>query len=154
MSTSAVPAVLYTLRDLLTTAVATADREVVLGARPEGSDVRQRLYVGWSGDLSDLTMARFTQAWAGLGAKRKNEPVEVPCAAVAWTGDDEDTVLDELLAVVFVLFGLAETALRADPGLGRPGPFVASITSAQVVPDLTAGRVRLPFTISVTFSRI
>lgn len=166
MSTSAVPAILYTLRELVAAAVpatvtrtvdgatVTSDRQVLLGAAQQADDTREAVYVGWSADPNDLTMARFAQAWAGLGAKRKNEPVTVPCSVVVWSGDDDPGALAVLLDAAFVLFGLVETALRTDPGLGRPGPFVASIVDGQVVPDLAAGRLRLPFTVSVTYSRI
>lgn len=158
MSTSSVPAVLFALRDLLTTAAAAdANLEVVFGAKPERSDISRRIYVGWSSD-ADPTMVRFVQGWAGLGARRKNEPFDVPCAVVVWSGDvdgvDLDAVFADMLTDLFVIFGVVENALRPDPGLGRPGPFVAGITQGSVVPELDQGRLRLPFTVSITQSRI
>ena len=152
---SAVPTVLRKIRDVITAGIpAATDLEVLFGPRVQGDDTPRTVWIGWGGDPGDLTMARFTQDWAGLGAKRKNEPVQIPCCVAFWSGDDDPGALDVLLDGVDALFGLVETALRTDPGLGRPGPFVVSVSAGELVPDLAAGLLRLPFTVSVTYSRI
>lgn len=114
----------------------------------------RRVYIGYGGQPTDLTMVDFTRTWRGLGAGRQTEALSVRCSVVCWSGDDHDTAAAERLAGTLDLFGLVELAIRANVHLGLPDrPIVALLDRGQVVPDAGGQRVRLPFTVTIT-SRI
>lgn len=63
----------------------------------------------------DTDAASLDQAWAGLGAKARDETGEITCAVVSQSGGTNlKTHRDRAL----VILGELETAIRADPTLG------------------------------------
>lgn len=61
--------------------------------------------------------ARAVQSWTGIGARRRDETIDVVCAVGTATGDPE-TGMTARRAAAYRMLGAVETALRADPGLG------------------------------------
>lgn len=70
---------------------------------------------GAVGDEEDA--ARSVQEWKGLGAKIRDESIDVICAVGASSGNTE-TGMSARRAAVYELLTAIEDALRADPGLG------------------------------------
>jgi hypothetical protein len=70
--------------------------------------------------------ATLSYEWAGLGAKQRSESGAITCAVVVWHGDvDVKANRDR----VFVLLGLLEAAVVADPTLG------GAVTSGWFLPS-------------------
>jgi len=91
------------------TAVAVYDGYPVLSSLPADFVV-----VGGAPD-PDADAASLEQAWAGLGAKSRDETGEITCAVVAQSGG---TVHKPSRDRVLVILGELETAIRSDPTLG------------------------------------
>lgn len=58
---------------------------------------------------------RFSQAWAALGARRRDEDYTIDLTVHVYQDGDEEQVVEERL---WALFGEIEQALRDDPTLG------------------------------------
>jgi hypothetical protein len=166
MAASRIPAVWLKVAAVFADALPDpAAQEVVVGEQPPGDDIRQRVYVAYGGDLGDLTMVRFTRTWSrAVGKRTQDEPFEVPCCVVCWSGDDDLTDADdnqipdafaELLDQTFALYDAVVAPLQADPGMGQgpPGPFRVEAWSGSVVPSPDRLMVRLPFTLQF-FGRV
>lgn len=108
------------------------------------------LWVGYDGDPGGEFQAVIQDsAWAGLGAKARDEEFVVRCAATVLIGDDD---VDAAVALAEQIVGAAETALRGDPSLGQtPPPFQAAITAQQlfIEPTPPGTQVRVPFDVGV-----
>lgn len=111
------------------------------------TDIGDAVYVGWWGDPNDFTAADFAQTWRGLGARAKDESIPVRCVCVYWDGEDDPASIKARRDAVLTTFGLVETALRADPGQGQPGPSIYAVESGALVQP--PGSARLPFIASV-----
>lgn len=61
---------------------------------------------------SDVTIER---SWAGLGAQALDEVAQIPCSAIAWTGD---TDLSTRRREAFELYSACEAAHRANLNFG------------------------------------
>lgn len=105
--------------DALVALFATTGRTVYDGPTLSGDRPTEYVVVGGTED-SDDDAGEFTQDWAGIGAKAKNETGEVVCALLVSTGDgDVRTARDAALSFLSTLGDL----LRADPNLaGALGP--------------------------------
>lgn len=123
---------------------------------PEVSDASadELVVVGFDADPEgDFEAASTTQAWAGIGAKRKNEDIQVTCAILVRSGS---TRVKPLRDRVFAIFGIAEAVVRADPSLGLPPPTVCAITDTSFRTPQTSRGIegRLLFTLAATPTRI
>ena len=154
MSTSAVPLLLDALVSTFTTALATASLTagpIVVYDGPTTSRDPQGEFVvvGDNGDVTDDAEAsRTEQQWAGIGGRSKDETGGITCAVVCWSGDSEFKPLRDR---AFVLLGLLETALRANPQLGVLGPpGHAQIETVDLRQVLVGGAV-VRLVITVTF---
>lgn len=110
MSTSRWPAVV----DALVTAATATTVETWDGPKTTGVDPLEVIIVGGTEDPAD-DGGDVDQEWAGLGAKAKDEHGTVTVAVIVQTGDDSVKVNRDR---AFVILGLLETAVRADPTLG------------------------------------
>jgi hypothetical protein len=112
-------------------------------------DFRDAVFVGYDGDPEGaFEAATMTQDWAGLGAKRRDETLDIHCAVVALSGEsDTKSARDRAKTVLTTV----ETTLRANPGLGQPSPFVAGLkpVAAFQEPIDVGLQVRITFTISI-----
>ena len=130
MTTSRIPAVTDALVSTLTAALPSVQ---VFDGRwvtvPDGD----YLCVGWTPDGEGPT---GQQDWAGLGNRARDERIDIPCYADAYSGST-DTASRRNAA--FALLTAAENALRTDPTLGGalPQPGWAQIGSYSVRQEQT-----------------
>jgi hypothetical protein len=115
------------------------------------SEYTDAVFIGFDGDpLGERKSAAASADWAGIGAKRRNEIIDILCAAVAVSGDG---IPKDARDRSYAVLGAVETVLRADPSLAQtPTPFVASITAHELLWDWleTAGlQARLTFTVHI-----
>lgn len=114
MSTQ-IPEVIDALVDLFTAALpgtTVVDGPVV--APPVG----EWAVVGGDGPVDEEEeAARSTQLWRGLGARIRDEQIDVVCAVGSSTGNAETSMRPRREAATALLTAV-EDALRADPGLG------------------------------------
>jgi hypothetical protein len=97
--------------------------DTVDGAFVSG-DIGDRLFVGYDGDPDgDFQVADLDSEWAGLGARKRDETFDVVCAAVTRSGF---RLASEARAAANAIYQTASAALRGNPGLGMPPPFVAA----------------------------
>lgn len=129
MSTSRAPAAVDQLYALLTAALGTANP--VWDGPPVTGDFRDCVYLGYDGDPSgERRSVTGQQEWAGIGAKKRSETLDIICAAAAISGDGTAKPARDK---VYALMGQVETTLRADPSMGQsPTPFVASVHSPEL----------------------
>lgn len=124
---SRIPAVIDALVTVFTTAVAPAvvyDGPVVTGDAPLSF-----LYVGYNGDPEGQMYAGGSEPnWAGLGAKKQNEPVNVQCVAVS---RGNETTWKTVRDATFALITSVETALIGDPSIGLSPPTTAELNTMQ-----------------------
>lgn len=97
-----------------------------------GDDARSSWLEVGIGDPNDPegVAATSRMEWRGLGARSRDEEIEIFCAAWAWTGDDG---LTAPRALAYELAAEAEAALVADPSLGGVALFggVSELTLRQ-----------------------
>lgn len=151
MAASRVPGLIDGLVSALTAALGSTvgyqgrTRAVIDGPVVEQNDARDVVYVGFGGDLSDLTSVVWSEEWRGLGAGRKQQSIDVRCSVVVAGGNDR---IGELRAAAFATYTLVEAALRADVAVGLPSPSIGGVTGGTLIQE--AGlRVRLPFTVNM-----
>lgn len=141
---------------------ATIDKLVELWGSVEGLTVRDgpvvtadpgpALWVGYDGDPEgEFTTADPGQEWAGLGAKRRDEEFDIPCAVVVQVGNTDTKSSRD---TAYAMSALAENKLREDPGLGMPPdflPFVAEFRPGPVFtePNWRGFQVRIAFNVHV-----
>lgn len=105
--------------------------------------------IGWDGvSIDDDPAAQIDQSWDGIGAKHKTETATIPGAVSVASGD---TTLKTVRDRALVIFGLMETAFRADPTLGVLSPPAVAHLSAFTPyqnQNEDGAAVRLVFTIS------
>ena len=111
MTTSRIPAVIDALVSTLTaalTGVKVYDGQWVTAPNTTASFIT----VGWTPDGEGPT---GQQTWAGIGNRARNEQIDIPCYADAYSGStDTKTRRDAALT----LMASAENAVRTDPTLG------------------------------------
>jgi hypothetical protein len=115
------------------------------------SEYTDAVFIGFDGDpLGERKSVTATADWAGIGAKKRNETIDILCAAVAVSGDG---IPKDARDRVYAIIGVVELLVRADPSLAQtPTPFVASITTHELLWDWleTAGlQARLTFTVHI-----
>ncbi|MEV7907700.1 hypothetical protein [Streptomyces anulatus] len=145
---SRVPAVLDRLVATFTTALP-ASVAVHDGPTVTADPLQDVVCVGWDGDDDgDGQAVEWTQEWAGLGAGRKDESIDVTCVLICWDGDAD---VRATRARAYELFATLEAALRADPGQGFASPTTVAVTGGRLHQEQTADgvEVRLPFTVSI-----
>jgi hypothetical protein len=147
VSSSRVPASV----DALVAALKAAVSFPVYDGPELSSEYTDAVFIGFDGDpLGERKAVTTTADWAGIGAKRRSEIIDILCAAVAVSGDG---IPKDARDRVYVVLGSVETVLRADPSLAQtPPPFVASITTHELLWDWleTAGlQARLTFTVHI-----
>jgi hypothetical protein len=112
-------------------------------------DFGDAVFVGYDGDPDGaFEAATMGQDWTGLGAKRRDETLDLHCAVVTLSGDsDWKPARDRARAVLTIV----ETTLRADPSLGQPSPFVAGVRPVAAFQEPTTDglQIRITFTISI-----
>lgn len=105
------------------------------------------------GDGAEDTEAgggQFTQTWADIGAVTRDEQIDIPCALVAWVGDESPfkTVRDMVVGNLALL----ETNLLANiqEGITADVQWVQLTSGELFYRNTTSGiGARLPFTIHV-----
>jgi len=105
--------------------------------------------VGWDGDPEgDGQAVETTQEWAGLGARSKDEVLQVMCAVIAWKGS---TDMRTVRARCYEILAVVATALRADPSLGFPPPTVVALAVGNLWQSQTpqGAEARVVFTVAV-----
>lgn len=150
MATSRIPATI----NAVVTALRNAGLKVWDGPVITG-DYGDAVYIGYDGNPEgEFQSTSGTQSWAGLGAKRRNERFTIFCAVVALVGDSGDVQGSRENA--YALLAGVEDALRADPSLGQPPPFVAAMNSNDLFLEQgDAGlQSRIVFTIDVEIARV
>ncbi|MCT9932449.1 hypothetical protein N5079_19800 [Planotetraspora sp. A-T 1434] len=147
-TTSRAPAVIDALVALLQAAPGLSGVTVFDGPTVTAASIRDLITVGWDGDDDNDEAVQSDQAWAGLGAKSKDETLLITCAAIAWRGEtDVKPVRDRAYALV----GEVETALRSDPSLGFPPPTTVAFATGNAYQRQTDGgaEARVVFTVAV-----
>jgi hypothetical protein len=95
--------------------------------------------------------ARAVQQWNGLGARVRNEQIDVVCAVGSSTGNAE-TTLKTRRDDAYALLGPVEAALRADPGLGgftTGGAAAVTETALKYVTNSAGVGAVVVFTINI-----
>lgn len=144
MVVSRVPAAIDAVVALLVAAnVKTWDGPVVTG------DYAAAVFVGYDGDPDgDHVSAEADQSWAGIGAKVRDEEIDITCAAIALLGDGTVKAARD---TVYAMVEKVETALRGTPSLGLSSPCVAEFRPGIYYTEPTPGgyQARLGFFVSV-----
>lgn len=136
MATSAIPDAIDWLVDTCRAdpALGTADPPVLVLDGLEVVDLSSPriLWVGVEDPDDPSTQGvTATQAWAGLGAMRKDETFQLSCCARAWSGDADTSAVRR---TAFELFGAVEDIVRGSANLGG--------TVLLTLPGITNQRVR------------
>lgn len=85
------------------------------------------IYVGYDADPEgDQQAAEVDQEWAGIGARSRDEDIDVVCAAVALVGESDES-WKRVRDLVYALVDTAGQALRGNPSLSQVPPFVAGL---------------------------
>lgn len=149
MGTSQVPALISAVIATLTADPGMAGVQVIDGplisAQQQATDW---VCIGYDGDPEgEMEAASATQEWAGLGAKRKDEDISLICAVVSGRGDNN---VAAARSRAYVLLGVVEDILRADPSLGFDPPSVFEMSAGVLYQELTTAGIqaRIPFTVS------
>ncbi|WP_063735621.1 hypothetical protein [Streptomyces sp. RTd22] len=108
MSTSAVPAAVDALLEILRAAPGLADARVVDGPPSTNLTDRKYVFVGWQPGAE--AAVAIEQDFASAGARRRDESFEISCYAETRSGDKDMAVQR---AAVFELVAAVEDALRA-----------------------------------------
>lgn len=151
MATSRIPDALTALYQTL--APACSPVNVYFGPVATDDPLRKAVGIGWdgNGDGDFNALEGWSQSWAGLGAKAKNEEFEIVCYAVSWAGDQSAS--QARVAELFEILGNVENALRADPTLGLSQPFVAEFASGNLFLD-GGTQARVTFNVRCELARI
>lgn len=146
--TSRAPAVIDALVALCRTAPALAGVTVQDGPQVTSKHLKAVVCIGWDGDEDNDQAVEAQQEWAGLGAKAKDETLQVTCAALAWHGS---TTTKPVRDRAYALVAAVEDALRADPSLGFQPPTVVALATGNAFQRQTAdgAQCRVVFTIAI-----
>lgn len=117
------------------------------GPKLPGDKQYQALWVGYDVINDDGNAVDSAQAWAQMGARRKEETGTVNCSLMAWSGDAD--TLGRRVQVADAL-SAAEAAHRADITLGGVVLYSNFGERVQLVQDLTesGNQVACVFTVS------
>ena len=117
--TSRVPALLdylfalFSTDPTLGTAPAPSTVTVYDGPPTTALDAPLKLYVGLSDpdNTGGEAAADFTQSWAAIGRRGRNEQVTIHCCAEAWSGTDD---IKSMRVAVYAIVAAVETLMQAD----------------------------------------
>lgn len=147
MTSSRVPTLIDNLVAALQAASGLTDVKVVDGPMVNGAAKNKWVFIGYDGDPDgEMQAVTETQAWAGLGAKKKNEEILLTCCVMVLGGTtDVKTIRD----IAYTILGEVEAVARTDIAQGMPTPTVCAITDHSYFQEQTADgmRGRLPFTL-------
>jgi hypothetical protein len=134
---------------LATTALASADCTVYRGPFVTGNP-GAAFFVGYDGDpAGDFRAVNGSSAWAGLGAKARDEVFEIVCSItlIDGAGDVSGATVD-----VFAIHALFEAALRNNPSLGQTPRLTAAVVGGELftMPHPSGLQVRLVFSVQVS----
>ncbi|MEU9946926.1 hypothetical protein [Streptomyces sp. NPDC047939] len=129
MATSAVPAAIDALIEILHGAGVLAQVRIIDGPPGINFTETDRIYVGWSstGDQA----ADITQAFASAGARTRDEDASISCYVESRSGS---TNMRERRLRVFEILAVVEEALRAT----NAAPAAPTLGGAVLWSDLTA----------------
>lgn len=103
------------------------------------------LVIGDDGDPESDVASTFEQEWANLSHTRRSERGEIPCAAIAQSGE---TDMSGRRIRAFQLLAACESALMADPTLGDVALSVEFLGGAARPVQNTRGAAMVaPFTV-------
>lgn len=154
MVASRLPATLLRLHEVWAAAFAADPTVNVWLGQVATGDPTDALWIGWDGDLDgNDQMAAARSAWAGLGARRRNEELRIVSVITALQGLGSDAGgVEAVITRVYGLLDTAEAALRTDPSLGQGPPYVAAVsgTDLHLHPQADQGLLaRLVITVTV-----
>jgi hypothetical protein len=147
-TTSRAPAVIDALVAMCEAAAGLEGVKVHDGPQVTSAPLTSVICIGWDGDEDNSEAVQSQQEWAAIGQKAKDETIQIPCAAIAWTGSTNvKTVRDR----AYELVGAVEDALRADPSLGFPPPTIVAFAVGNAFQEQTASgaQCRVVFTVAV-----
>lgn len=149
MATSRAPAVIDALLALCRAAPGLDGVTVMDGPKVTGDPLKAVVCIGWDADEDgDGAAVESSQEWAGLGAKARDETLQVTCAALAWHGE---TTVKPVRDRAYALVAAVEQALRADPSLGFPPPTVVALATGNAYQQQTSSgaQCRVVFVVAV-----
>ncbi len=150
--TSRVPALIDYLYNLfntdLTLGTATPPVTVYDGPVTTGLDAPLKLFVGLTDpDNKGIEPAAdFTQSWAAIGRRGRNEQITIHCVAEAWSGVDDTRTMR---VAVYAIIAAVETLMQADTtqfggNVLFPDPGMTTGQLLQLNPS-TGALARVPF---------
>lgn len=149
-TTSRAPAVIDALVALFEATPALDGVKVVDGPLVTGDPLHRAVFVGYDGDPDNDggEAVTFSQEWASIGQKAKNETFTVQCAVAAWKGS---TKVRPVRVLAYDLLAAVEDTLRADPSLGMPPPTIVAFASGSLIQAQRKSGIecRIPFQIAV-----
>lgn len=148
MTTSRAPAVIDALVALCGAAPGLSGVKVHDGPQPTSDPLKAVVCIGWDGDEGNDEAVQSTQEWAGLGARSKDEALQVTCAAIAWHGSTTNKPVRDR---AYELVAAVEDALRANPSLGFPPPTVVALATGNAFQQQTGSgaQCRVVFTVAI-----
>lgn len=92
-------------------------------------DYASAVYVGYDADpeAAEFIAANGLQQWAGLGAKKRDEELDVVCAVLVDFVESDANTWKATRDAAFAIFDTVGQTLRANPGLSQGAPFVAEL---------------------------
>lgn len=154
MTTSRVPATIDALVTIFK--AAQGDTWKTYDGPPVTGDFTDAVFVGYDAnpDSEFQSVANHVQAWAGLGKGARSETFSVVCGISVLVGDEngQKPARDKAYLILEAL----GAALRTDPSLGQPPPFVASLMPNEMFTESTTSgfEVRIPFSVDIQISRV
>jgi hypothetical protein len=92
------------------------------------------VYIGYDGEYDGEEKAvSILQAWKGLGANARSEDLDIACAVVTLTGNDDPSWKTSRDTTIAILEKIGQV-LRADPSLGLGPPTVSADFVAELWP--------------------
>lgn len=136
---SRVPAAMLWLHAAADAAIPTVTALVLLGARPTG-ETRDLLFIGYDGDPDGERVAATSRRdWAGLGAKKRDEQIDIVCSVCALVGSgDYAAALGRIDAILTAVDAL----LVSTPSMTQPPPFVAHVGNVDSFSDFTEAGIQ------------
>jgi hypothetical protein len=94
-------------------------------------NVRDTIHVGFDADPEgDAQSGASEQEWAGIGTRKRNETLDITCAAVVSVGGGDSRWKSTRDRAITLIDAVGE-ALRANPSLGLPPPCVAELRPGE-----------------------
>lgn len=136
---------------LLADGLAVFDGPIVNG------DQGLKVFIGYDGDpAGDFLAASTTQAWSGIGQRKRDETITIRCAIVSGVGND-DTSWKPVRDTVYAAYDQIGSKLRSNasslgPSLGLPAPSVAEcMTEGSFFQEPTENGMQGRLTFTITY---